>query len=274
VILFDPLLPDAASLAKGLPRHDRDAAVNDAVAWREAQLRAAGYEPAMARQGRVQGSGNERKISDAHQREPWLLPSWIMPLAAAVVDELEICNFAVSLPLFAALGMDPPMVWPRVSGTILDLRSRKLLARYGLQLNDLFDGAESVAAGLMRRLAGADVPGRLRSLQADLDRHLGDLEDPIAAADRLRGRIENARRRMRHQIGKLESRFSAARQMREAAILRQVSRLCDNLTPGGGLQEREYAGIQFVLRHSMKLPQILYESIDPWKFTHQFIPVE
>ena len=197
-----------------------------------------------------------------------------MPVAATVVDELEIFDCALDQPFFAALRMEPPLVWPRVSGTILDPRSRKVLARYELQLNDLFAGSKAAVAGLGQRLAASDVPGRLRSLKADLDRQLDDIAVPVAATDRLRAGIENSRRRMSYQIEKLESRFSAARQRREAAILRQVSRLCDTLAPGGRLQEREYAGIQFVLRHSLRLPQVLYESIDPWKFTHQFIPVD
>jgi hypothetical protein len=143
-----------------------------------------------------------------------------------------------------------------------------------LQLHDLFGGSKAVVAGLGQHLAASDIPSRLRSLKADLESQLSAIAAPVAATDKLRARIENSRRRMSYQVEKLEIRFFAARQRREDAFLRQVSRLCDSLAPHGRLQEREYSGIHFVLRHSLRLPQILYESIDPWQFTHQLISVD
>jgi len=274
LILFDPLHPGFEPIALGLLPHTGDGAREEAFEQQERLLRDAGYGPAVAEESSAMTGDARSTIKNARQPGPFIRQNLIMPVAATVVDEFEIFHCALDQPLFAALRMEPPAVWPRVSGTILDPRSRKILARYGLQLNDLFAGSETAAARLGQRLAVSDAPGRLRSLKADLDRQLGDVAAPVAATDRLRARIENSRRRMRYQVEKLEVRFLAARQRREEAILRQVSRLCASLAPRGGLQERESAGIQFVLRHSLRLPQILYESIDPWKFTHQLIPVD
>lgn len=274
LILFDPSQPGFEPIAPGLTPHTGDGTLEGEFARQERLLRDAGYEPAVAEQGSAMTGYGGSTITNARQPGPFYRQNLIMPVAATVVDELEIFDCALDQPFFAARYMEPPLVWPRVSGTILDRRSRRVLARYGLQLHDLFAGSKAAAAGLGQRLGASDVPGRLRSLKADLDRQLGDIAGQVAATDRLRTRIENSRRRMSYQIEKLEIRFLAARQRREDAVLRQVSRLCDSLAPRGRLQEREYAGIQFVLRHSLRLPQILYESIDPWKFTHQLIPVD
>jgi uncharacterized protein YllA (UPF0747 family) len=274
LILFDPSQPGCEPFAPGLPPHVGDGTLEEACEQQEKLLRDAGYAPAVAEQGSAITGDGRSTSTNVRKPGPFYRQNLIMPVAATVVDELEIFHCALDQPFFSALCLESPVVWPRVSGTILDPRSRKVLAHYGLQLRRLFAGSEAAAAGLGQRLAVSDVPSRLRSLRADLDRQLGDIAAPVASTDRLRARIENSRRRMSYQVEKLEIRFLAARQRRENAILRQVSRLCDSLAPRGRLQEREYAGIHFVLRHSLRLPQILYESIDPWKFTHQLISVD
>ena len=274
LVFVDPLQPGMENLAAVPEKHLCDGAFEEARARLGEQLRAAGYAPALMETDTVQEHKNRRNVTGTFPAEASFLAGLIMPVATVVADEIEIYDFAINQPVFAAISMDPPLVWPRVSGTIVDVRCRKLLARHELQLRDLFDGAGPVVDGIMRRRGAADAQSRLRSLRADLDRQLNEIAVPAAASGRLRTRIENSRRRMRYQIEKLESRFLAARESREVALRRQVSRLCDTLAPGGRLQEREYAGIQFVLRHSLRLPQILCERIDPWDFTHQLIAVD
>ena len=53
------------------------------------------------------------------------------------------------MPLFDYFGLQPPVVWPRVSATIMDARSRKLLEKYHLNLEELFAGPEALLHKLL-----------------------------------------------------------------------------------------------------------------------------
>jgi uncharacterized protein YllA (UPF0747 family) len=186
-----------------------------------------------------------------------------------VVDEDEIFGLALELPLFAESGLAQPVLWPRVTATLISARCRKLLARHRLRLDELFSGP----AAITEKVAAATVAGtteeRIDSLRADLDAKLNELADLVPPEDRFRAGVEDSRRRMIYQLGKMKSRLLAAEQRRSREVARQITRLCGELAPWGRLQEKEIAGIQFVARYSASLTQMLYERTDIWNFEHQ-----
>jgi uncharacterized protein YllA (UPF0747 family) len=274
IVLLDPRQPDVFRLAMRLLSfvEERRAAV--VLAEQEKRLRAAGYGGAQA-----DGTSGNGPREGAGGQFAGLLTSLVMqhlllPVAANVIEESEAYSFALEEALFPELQLCRPLAWPRVSATILDARSRKVLQRYGLCLGDLFAGPEALTENLMKRLVAQNTLNRLGNLEEELDKQLKELAGLVPSGDRLKTRIEKCRLRMAYQLEKLKTRFSDAQRQRREAIRRQVTRLCDSLAPWGRLQERELAGFQFIQRYSNALGKTLYEGIDPWKFEHQLIPID
>lgn len=197
-----------------------------------------------------------------------------LPIAAQVISDDDSYNFVCAQALRQKFQWCPALAWPRVSATLLDARSRKVMTRYGLALPELYGGPEAVTHRLMRGLSIGENLDRIDRLQADLRGHLAELQSLVPKDDRIKVRIEGARRRMLCQIEKVKAGLSELRARRQEALARQLARLCGTIAPLGRRQEKELAAFQLLLRYSQSLPQTLYEKVNPFLFEHQLISME
>jgi uncharacterized protein YllA (UPF0747 family) len=270
MILVDPLQPDFLPQTLRLPTFVDRRRISTVLEEQERRLGAAGYGPTAERSGRI-GRGAETENQGGQPFPSIIMQNLILPVAATVMEEAEAFGFALDHVIFTELGLQPQLYWPRVSATLLDARSRKVLSRSGLRLAELYVGRDVVTERLMGKWPVPVLETHIDGLKAKIDWSLTELSGLVPPGDKLSRGIENSRRRMVFQVEKLRMGFFGAQRRRQEANARQVSRLCNGLAPWGRLQEREFAGFQFIQRHSSALSRILYEKIDPWKFEHQLI---
>jgi len=234
------------------------------------RLKAAGYDAPEDR-SLVSGGRDLAKQPEMMASAPLLAQSLLLPIAAFVIEESEVFAAACELPIFSETRRPAPILWPRVSATLVDERSRKLLARYNLDVKRLYEGPQSVADGLMKMLSQSDLPARLAAMKAAVEATTAELAGLVPAGDTVDKAIKSARRRMVYQIGKEAAAFSSALQRRRQIIEKHAEYLCGHMAPWGRLQEQELAGFQFIPSNPDSLRQHLYRSIDPWEFEHQLI---
>lgn len=266
IVLFDLHQSDLADWKRTTSLMQRGVDLKALLTKEENRLDEAGYgaqaESIIAFAGRRQASKN-----DIGAELHFFMQSLFLPVAAFVIDESEIFAAAREQRIFSEEKRLAPILWPRTSATLVDQRSRKLLVRYDLGIERLFAGPQRLADYLMKTSAELDPRSRVSAMKAAVEGKLADLAGMVPAGDRLGKSIDDSRRRMVHQIGKLARSFSEAQQRRRQIADRHAGYLCDHLAPWGGLQERELAGWQFISASSDRL----YQSIDPWRFEHQII---
>jgi uncharacterized protein YllA (UPF0747 family) len=198
-----------------------------------------------------------------------------LPTAAHVAGPAEFAAFARVLPLHAKLGLEPPLVLPRASATVVEARSRKTLEKYGCGLADLFAGP----APLVERLDAPDpqraAGSRFEALADGLVERMNRLERALAAGGaapaELEKEIESSRSRIQYQIDKLRQRYSAAETLRGEIMARQIGRACALLAPGGALQENGLPAAYLLLRYTPALVERLLDEVDIWKHEHQIV---
>jgi uncharacterized protein YllA (UPF0747 family) len=203
---------------------------------------------------------------------PFVAQCLLLPIAAVVVEEAEILDAAVQLTACSELHGHAPMVWQRLSATVVDARGKKLLDRYNLSIRDLCGGPQRLTEALDDPSPEHEtVVPRLEALNAAVKVGLAELADLVPAEDRLRRAIDDSRRRMTYQIGKLTAAYSAARERRRQIISNQAQYLCSHLAPWGDLQERGVAGFQFAEWFSRSAPQSFNQDLADGKFEHQVV---
>ncbi len=198
----------------------------------------------------------------------------ILPVAAIVGSAEDIYLHAVTGPLYPELQMKRPLIWPSLSATIVDARSRKTLERYGIGFPDLFEGSEALLhkIGMERVLSGTQQ--RLEAIAAEVEARTDELAGILTPEDELSSALASARMKMLYQVRKLGEKVVAAGRRKQDAAARQVERVCNTLAPRRRRQEEQLASYQFIHRYSRTILRILYEKTDLGNFEHQLLQVD
>ena len=198
-----------------------------------------------------------------------LLPTLVYTGGAA-----EVAYFAqVAVVYEKLLGRVTPIL-PRFSATLLEAKPERILTRYQLGLPDLFLGAETIREAIAARTLPSDLQSRFSEAYASVEQSMAAVRESIGRLDpTLSEAADRARTRMWYQINRLHRRASRAELLRNEVITRHADALSNALFPHKALQEREVAGVSFVVRYGPELLANLYETIRPDCHDHQVIEV-
>ena len=249
--------------------------VDAALRAREAELRAAGFDPkvphvkglslAFAVNGGVRRRlplGSPVGGDDAVEPNVLLRPvveRAILPTAAYVAGPGEIAYFAQVSAVAAALGAPPAVALPRWAGMIIEPHVARILERHGLAMDDL-DDPHAADTRLARRQMPGRVEAAMTHYRAALDNASRDLSASVEAdATPLvpEAVLEGARRSMAHRLDRLDRRLVAAVKHRERDLMHDLAVARASLFPLGKPQERMLNFLPLLARHGAPLLDLM-----------------
>lgn len=184
----------------------------------------------------------------------------ILPTVAYVGGPGELAYFAQLSAIADVLDVPTPLGVPRWSGTILDARTERMLARLGVADHHELANVEHVET----RLARAAVPGDVRASIEGMRDQVASALATIGASDPVelvpRPVLEGLARRVGHQIDRLERRYAAAMKRRETQLMLDVATARGALYPDGARQERALSYVPFLARHGGALVEALLDA--------------
>ena len=178
-----------------------------------------------------------------------VVQDYLLPTAAYIGGPAELAYLAQSQVLYGPLLGRQPAAFPRPFFTILDERSQKRMTRYQLKPTDLFAGEPA----LRERIAAQLVPGELHTTldqtQASVRRSLDTLSAELQRFDiSLAGALATSRRKIEHQMSKIERKSAAQILMRDEQAVRDAHLLSGLVFPEKHLQERFYSIVPFLAK--------------------------
>ncbi len=204
-----------------------------------------------------------------------VVQDYLLPTLAYTGGAAEVAYFAqVAVVYEKLLGRVTPVL-PRFSATLVEPKAERILARYGLQLQDLFHGPDKVREVIAGRSLPPDLQARFSDAYASAEQSMTALRDSIGKLDStLILSADRARMRLWHQVNRLHRQAARAEQLRNEVISRHTDAVCDALFPHKTLQEREIAGISYVARYGASLLANLHDAIDTTCHDHQVITLQ
>lgn len=191
------------------------------------------------------------------------------PVLACVVDPYEIGTLA-ALPDFEEFGLPRLMAWPTVHATIGDVRSRRTLDRYHLNLSQLYLGEAAVLRSLSDALPRAGLE-KLDYAKSDVEAMILEIKLLFPEGSEIREAADSCREKVRYQLNKIRNNFEAALNAKVQTASRRIRNACNLLAPNQRLQENELAAVQIPLRYSRAGLRTLWEQLDTLNFEHQLI---
>jgi uncharacterized protein YllA (UPF0747 family) len=214
--------------------------------------------------------GDGMSLSGEDSASDYVLQSLCFPAAVCVIDYGEIQEYMDAQQKFRALNLLPPLAWPQTSATVGDARSRKILERYGLDLTQLYFGAQSIMDSLEKSMP-TGIAQQLYGLQQEAENRIDKVRALYSSGRGFEKEVANIRERIIFQLNRLREKSDAACKNRSGTTARRMRRVCNALTPNGRIQERDLAGIQWPLRYSRNVFRSLYDRLDIMSSLHQLI---
>ena len=191
-----------------------------------------------------------------------VVQDFMLPTVATIGGLAEVSYFAQSEALYRAILGRMPVAVPRAGFTILDERSDKLMARYGIALPDFFHGEEAIRERIAARLVPPALAGSMRAAAAAVDESIGRLRADLDAFDpTLALALDRSARKIRYQFGKIEHKAGREALRRDRRAAETAARLCGLIYPERHLQERLYSFLPFLAKHGPRLIPQIYGSI-------------
>jgi bacillithiol biosynthesis cysteine-adding enzyme BshC len=201
-----------------------------------------------------------------------VVQDYLLPTLAYTGGAAEAAYFAqVGAVYEVILGRVTPIV-PRFSATLVEAKVQRWLGQYDITVRDVFDGPEA----LRQRLAGRTLPAGLQAAferaNQSVEESFAGLKDALAKLDpTLVEASETGASKVRYQLDRLRERAMAAELRRSEVVSRHAQALSQALYPENALQERGVAGVYFVARHGMDLPQSIHYTMRTDCHDHQIL---
>ncbi len=201
-----------------------------------------------------------------------LVQDTLFPTICYVGGPGEIAYFAQAEPLYRRFGRPMPVIWPRVSLTLLEAETAAAMTRYGLSLADCFLGRERVLGRMLESLGNDDAVGTLTSLQEQLTRAFEDLRPIMAAAEASLGpATDTARSKILHHLAGMRAKFVQSEGRQNSELLKKAELLLNSCCPNRNLQERELGICQFLSRYGPGVMETIYSFMRLDRFIHRVL---
>jgi bacillithiol biosynthesis cysteine-adding enzyme BshC len=199
-----------------------------------------------------------------------LVQDTLLPTLAYVAGPSELAYLAQAQVLYQAFGRPQPVFFPRAAFTLVDHRIQRLLEKYHLSVEDVWQGEEhlsrkiaavGLAEGWSERFEQAqqDMANLLDRLRADIER----LDPTLLEA------LQHAQEKIHYQMDRLQGKVSRAGLARSELLQRHAQSLTRFLMPHKDLQERQVGGAYFLGRAGHELLPRLLSEIQPDSPGHQ-----
>lgn len=200
-----------------------------------------------------------------------LLQDTVLPTCAYVGGPSEVGYQAELLPAYQAFGIEPPIVFPRVTATLLEPKISKVRDRVGLPAERLFEPESALEPLFVKQ--EEDVAGALEKLPDRLLSEVGDLMNRLPGGPSISRAQEKTASKIREAIEALAARVRDEQSRQDSTGRGLLSKLITHVRPGGKMQERVITPLYYAALFGPSFFTKLLATLDPFVFSHQIITI-
>lgn len=190
-----------------------------------------------------------------------VMQDYLLPTLAYAGGAAEIAYFAQAAVVYQALLGKVTAVVPRFSATLIDPKPQSFLAKFGLQIQNVFQGPEKLLERLSERALPADLQAAFAKADSAIEKSVTEIQGELGRLDPTLVEAAGVSiSKMRYQLEKIKAQAARAESNKKEVLQRKALFLSNLLYPERGLQERVIAGIYFLAR-SPELIRELYAAI-------------
>jgi uncharacterized protein YllA (UPF0747 family) len=178
-----------------------------------------------------------------------VMQDFLLPTAVYLGGPSEIAYFAQSQVLYQKLLGYMPVILPRADFTLVDPKAIRILTKYGLQVEDIWQGAQSLLSRMFSQTIPADLAKKFDANLLQLEKNIKELQQAVSEVDpTMEGVITRGQKRIKYQLEKLRQKTGVSLDRREKQIESHARFLENLLYPQKNLQSRDLCFLPFLAR--------------------------
>jgi bacillithiol biosynthesis cysteine-adding enzyme BshC len=191
-----------------------------------------------------------------------LVQDRLFPTVCYVSGPSELAYQAQLGAVYREFGIEPPLLYPRASATVLDSAAVRFLERYRMPLDALQAQDDSMLNRLLESQLPPAIEQALEGVEAEIVARAASLKGEIKALDpTLTGAIDTTVERMQDTLKTLHHKIIQASKRKNDTLRRQFLRTRALAFPGGHAQERVLNLVFFLNRHGLSFCDRLLETL-------------
>lgn len=201
-----------------------------------------------------------------------LIQDTVFPVAATVCGPGETGYFAQLGGVYRLKGIDMPVIYPRLSATIVEEKICRYVKDIKTGKDLLALDREDAVKKILKDSQGRDLESIIEDLEKGIGSSIEDARDRIEkkGLDALSS-FDRIRRNLGKEIKVLSQKLLSALKKQNQLLVKTIDIIYAHLFPDGMLQERKANIFYYTGRYGMDIINILYESYVPFKKGHLLI---
>ena len=184
------------------------------------------------------------------------------PTIAYIAGPNELAYLGQLRKVYESFKVPMPVIYPRISATVIDRASEKFLLKNDLSLDSLEAQDDRLLNNLVRESIPSDLEEALKSAEKDTEKNLLLIGQKIVAVDQtLAGATKTTRSRIERDLQTLRTKVIQAAKRNDDTLKRQFQRTRAQVFPNGAPQEREISFVYFLNRYGPEIVGHLLKSL-------------
>lgn len=200
---------------------------------------------------------------------------FLFPTGFYIGGPSEVAYFAQILPLYEFYNIDPAIIYPRSSVTILEKTIKSVLKKYELSVTDIFTDPNKLKNQIINNVSDKNLDEIFKETKNQIDIAFDNLKAKLFELDKTMGDVTSKYRiKVLGYIDELNGKAVEAQKKRYEITLRQIDKVSANLFPDMNLQERELSFFHYANKYGVDVLKKILEELAINKFEHQVIELE
>jgi bacillithiol biosynthesis cysteine-adding enzyme BshC len=201
-----------------------------------------------------------------------IVQDYLLPTVCYFGGAAEIAYFAQAAEIYRILNRPVTPILHRQSFTFVTAKQMKILEKYDLKFEDLFQGAEKTLKDVMEKRVSPQITKLFAEVEEEINTQLNRLDQVFVNTDiTLAENLAKRRKKILYHIAALKEKFRNLQIQKHQTISRQINSLFDALLPFNHLQERTLNISFFLNLYGFNFIELVHQSIDLDNKNHQVI---
>ncbi len=197
---------------------------------------------------------------------------FLFPTGFYVGGPSEVAYFGQILPLYEFYNIDPPIIYPRSSVTLLEKSVKAILDKYEMNITDVFTDSNKLKNKIINNVSDRNLDEIFKETRNQIDLTFDNLKEKLFEIDKTMTDLTSKYRgKVLGYVDELNGKATEAQKKHHEITLRQIDKASANLFPNSNLQERELNFFNYANKYGVEVLKKIYEDLVINKFEHQVI---